>query len=208
MKRTALGLGVAITGGLTMTIRWLLADSRLFLENRATISAVLAALGFVALALGLVGPWLRRVRGAKPPAKQPLREVFPLANPVYWGVLLLICAALVQVVVLTPELVRVAGKSQVVASIKHRLSWNRTVAEPVEPKIRLQGLLIETQKVRTSAIINGERVQVGDEVNGSKVLSIHRRGVEMENSQGVKLLQIPEGRLDMITNITTTNAGH
>ena len=169
-----------------------------------TVSAVLGALGLLTLALGLAGPWVRRMRGGRPPAKQPLREIFPLANPVYWGTLLLICAALVQVVVLTPEMVQRAGESRVVASIKHRLSWNRTVPEPVEPKIRLQGLLIETQEVRTSAIINGERVQVGDEVSGSKVLSIHRRGVQMENSQGVKLLQIPEGRLDMVITTNTT----
>jgi hypothetical protein len=195
MKRTALGLGVAITAGFALIIHWLLADNRLFLENRVTISAVLGALGLLAVALGVARACMRHVREGKSPTKLAGREVFPLVSLFFWGVQLLLCAALVQLVIPTPELVRLAGKSRVLASSLSRLSRIGTAAEPEEPKLRLQGILLEPQEDRASAIINGQRVKVGDEVNGSKVLAIRRSGVEITNLEGVELLEIRDWRL-------------
>jgi hypothetical protein len=194
MKKTALGLGVAIVSLYCVLLSEFLHESSFFQDNKLLVSLSLTGAGMVALITGLL---VARTAGRPGPGQrvgQPAREVFPLVSMKFWGVMFMIFGAGTYLMVGLPELRQMAKQSKTLSQITGRLSGRGTAAVKPAIPLRLQGIMIDPQKETAAAIINGQFVRVGDMVAGARVIRVSRQGVEVERDEQTKMLELREDK--------------
>lgn len=208
MKKTAIGLGLALICMFCITVTAFINDNSYFQENRRHIAACLAVVGFLSLVFGqllaIIDRIQRHSRGVR-----GQREIFPLFNLKFWGVVLLILAALTPIICPVSEMVEMARNSkhfgQAAEWVQATLQRDSS-PEATEPEFRLQGIVITPGSGQSSTIINGQSLHVGDEIAGARIVAIRRYGVELQVGDQVKLLGIKDWSQVSVSEAQQTSA--
>src|SRR6266850_4027077 len=119
------------------------------------------------------------------PEEEVPEDRFLLANVAYWGVMLLIFAALTACIVPRPKVVQAATipqKTNPPAPAKVPVVVATPTNEPAPPrhfpKLVVQGVSYGSQK--PAVIINGKTLSVGDHIAEATVVAINPYGVTVE----------------------------
>jgi hypothetical protein len=184
-------------------------------------AAILVAFGFFALkalqsnnflqerqkqmAIALAGAgallWLVQKVHHKP-VEVESEEAHNYASPFYatgsyWGIILLLCGAMVggagqirQTVGRANWKGRFASLSNMVTLPRQAKANARGPKANTEPEIRLQGIGYNPNPAKSSVIINGQTLLCGESAGGIKVLSINAGSVTVEAAGQVKVLTL------------------